>query len=67
MRVRLQGFLAAFVFYVPSADGFVVGRGEEEVAPGVHRQAPHPVVVPHEGEEAQAHTHIPHLLGGRLG
>lgn len=59
MLVSVEGFEAPPVSKVPDAQRLVI-RGAEEVLPArVEHQPAHPIVVPRQGEEAEARGHVP--------
>ena len=59
MFMSSEGFQTSSVFDVPDTQGFVIGGGKEELAPGVEDQPPHPAVMSDQGERALAGANVP--------
>jgi len=58
--VRLEGLHHSFVARVPDSQRLIVGRADDKLATRMEDDAPHPVVVPDEGEEAHPGADVPH-------
>ena len=59
--VGVKPLAAPLVRHVPNSKRFVVARREEVLPSGVPGDAPHPVVVAGEGEQANSGGHVPNF------
>lgn len=60
VNVRLDGLHHSLVARVPDSQRLIVGCADDKLAARMEDDAPHPVVVSDEGEEAHPGADVPH-------
>lgn len=60
VKVRFESLHHSLIARVPDSQRLIVGRADDKLAARMEDDAPHPVVVPDEGEEAHPGADVPH-------